>query len=1023
MFARSSIQTPRGINDQSTAAQIPPIFTNQRIVMPSLMIFLGSTPAISGLELMRHLLAHNERDRRKVAMVYIDIDEIPTSLQQFRQRHKGKFTESDLRISVPPGVEFATLPDKPLHTFIATRIPKYWGSGAGGIRNNGHVAAAFNYDKLYQAIESGLTAIAHLDGKPGSQRMNAVQANIVAFLGGGTGGGIVGDVALMVRQMLTNGHYDQRINIFCLLPEPVLGSNQTDIDWRKNNTVASLLELSALSIVAKSHGRVYQRYMLHRAYDVGDQNPLANEIYLIGSTQVGTVEDAARVIGMDLYQRVVDASGVGKYESSRWGDRRALGGHDERGLPRVFGTTCPLSVRFPALDTALAFAKISASFLLPYMVPTTKPTAAEPSPEEQDQWLAFWDTIGGQADYESHTAADRFLVARPHLFGYSDFLPPIAGTLRQRRREYEEAMRRVNDRLQSVVNAFRREQEQRVDQTPPPDPNDTSTTIVGRRVSHLMHLRQEYVHIQGTLQQEDENDPANEWDTTQIEKLEEALLAPIPWPLGDAPDFYARPRIQKRIEALKTAYNYNLEWHPKFERRKQLLDALQKLIAQVDLALEKEGEWFASDFIREQARQLEREGRASPAWRGTMDHPHAHQIHIFDYPSLYDPDHLRNFAIERLYWKTTLVKNVENEVGLGDRHIVELNPSTREYFVKQCTAYLRRASREDASQTRHNEMSAADLETYGKQHLAQRVVDYFTDYYLTEFNKQNLFGLIEIGLGTSNSQEIIRILHTHLNRMHQLTGELVIQEESLYPGGPEGLHKSLVVAMHFAEGTNDRRLLNEALDRVGGITRRLLTPHVEPLDDLHSLQMAYGLHGISLATIPEFYRTNNSMMERYLTYQQQWIGRPMLSLQNESWDTYPHWESYGNSGMPPHASGEMEQMALDPRALNYAEQQPHSSFGTSVLGRIIREPQDLLSSSNGRQSVASYPPQESDQVGHLARQNPAAFNYPYGTRNQPPPPVGQGPNSPDPWSGYPPDQPDSDPPSRANRAPYGRPPQ
>jgi hypothetical protein len=96
-------------------------------------------------------------------------------------------------------------------------------------------------------------------------------------------------------------------------------------------------------------------------------DPIANEVYLLGHASMDDAGDTARIVGLDLFQRTTDSSGVGFLEHSKWVDRRTLGAEDDRHLPTMFGTSCPLEVRFPAEETAQAYAQISASSLLPLL--------------------------------------------------------------------------------------------------------------------------------------------------------------------------------------------------------------------------------------------------------------------------------------------------------------------------------------------------------------------------------------------------------------------------------------------------------------------------------------------------------------------------------------------------------------------------------------------------------------------------------------------------------------------------------
>jgi len=288
-------------------ADSPRVITESRILTPTITILLGSTSAISALEFMRHMLTLSAEDRRRVALVYIDTDDPSAALTEFRHQHNGVFQEFPLRIAVPAGISHgsweeqklsdpaATQADEllELHTFIKGKEPQYFANGAGGIRNNGHVAACFHHQAIYNTLDSALVTVTRIDESLNGKRFSEVQINIVAFLGGGTGSGILPDIAVMARDLLSNYQYRQRINLFCMLPEPVREASQTDLSWRKSNATACLLELLAYSIAAGSRGGRYSKYMRDKVYRLTN-DPIANEIYLIGHSSMGDAAGTAR---------------------------------------------------------------------------------------------------------------------------------------------------------------------------------------------------------------------------------------------------------------------------------------------------------------------------------------------------------------------------------------------------------------------------------------------------------------------------------------------------------------------------------------------------------------------------------------------------------------------------------------------------------------------------------------------------------------------------------------------------------
>ncbi|HEX5547986.1 MAG TPA: hypothetical protein VFX24_11290, partial [Ktedonobacterales bacterium] len=125
--------TDTTLNAVNMTEDRPRSAAESQIAVPSLNIFLGSTPAYSALEMMRSLVHLSPSDQRKVALVFLDIDSPPAEIQQFRQEHLGVLREFDLRISVAHGVVYADQLPQPIatHTYIPTKIPESFDNGAG----------------------------------------------------------------------------------------------------------------------------------------------------------------------------------------------------------------------------------------------------------------------------------------------------------------------------------------------------------------------------------------------------------------------------------------------------------------------------------------------------------------------------------------------------------------------------------------------------------------------------------------------------------------------------------------------------------------------------------------------------------------------------------------------------------------------------------------------------------------------------------------------------------------------------
>ena len=134
-----------------------------RVFTPSLNIFLGSTPSIAALEMMRQMLDLPAYDRDRVALLFIDIDAPPPAVTAFMQSMGvlGELKTFVLRISVAQNILYADqlAGEIATHTYIPNKIPESFDSGAGGIRNNGHVAACSYHDQIIGLLDKALAQV------------------------------------------------------------------------------------------------------------------------------------------------------------------------------------------------------------------------------------------------------------------------------------------------------------------------------------------------------------------------------------------------------------------------------------------------------------------------------------------------------------------------------------------------------------------------------------------------------------------------------------------------------------------------------------------------------------------------------------------------------------------------------------------------------------------------------------------------------------------------------------------------
>ncbi|MGZ3665970.1 MAG: tubulin-like doman-containing protein, partial [Ktedonobacterales bacterium] len=669
-------------------SQVSRTIAEPRIKTPALVIMLGSTPAKAGLELSRHLLTLTPTDLRRVSLVYIDTDEKPGPQIEFYQEHAGELQVFDLHIAVPAGISYSTPlpPDRLEHTFIPPKVPQYFANGAGGIRNNGHIAAAYNHQRIVQTIESALGALERLGTDQNERQLSEMQVNIVAFLGGGTGSGILPDVAVMVREILLSRQYLQRINLFCMLPEHIRGATVNDVSWRKSNAAACLLELLALSHVAGVQQGSYTKWLLNNGYHLTD-DPIANEVYLVGRTAMGNDEDSARIVGIDLFQRIADASGVGSLEHSTWVNRRTLGATDDKQLFTMFGTSCPLEVRFPAEETAAAFAQVSASYLLPLLIDFHPEI---PAVEDGDRlrWRQDWTRV---ARFTDATADDKFAVPPQLEFGEDEFFQASLDSLDLLWDRLRRANHTIDEQIERAILMKRREEERKISATPPPaSAGDLSP--LSRRVRHLRMLEQEYAFVLDVLRANPVEDvPSRPRDA------EAKLIQPFVIPL---PQMVEGPAMRNQARKVCGEYNFILQAHRDATRYNKLLTLVTDLLRQAQAAAGEALAWLRDTGSGRSEEELRSAGLLSPAWQGRLDPPHPHLRHIFDLRSLRRVDG-GSIAVERLYWWATASKtsatgepfSYDQLVGFGkpldiDKFAGYQKPFDFNSFAAPCIAYL-----------------------------------------------------------------------------------------------------------------------------------------------------------------------------------------------------------------------------------------------------------------------------------------------------------------------------------------------
>ncbi|MGH2517069.1 MAG: tubulin-like doman-containing protein [Ktedonobacterales bacterium] len=925
------------------------------IKTPALIILLGTTPALAGVEFCQQMLGHDDDDRRSVALVHIDTDDLPPRVSGFYREHEGKFAVFSSRLAVPVGINHADdIADGYFegltadevsrirwHTYIPTKTPQYFDNGAGGIRNNGHVALCYHHGRVLGRLEEALNTLERLSAAQGERVVDRVAVYIIAFLGGGTGSGTAADVAVMVRRMIERRQYGQRITLYSILPgDHITGAIETEKNWRKSNSTAALLEIVAHGLAAGNQDGYYPKYLLDKLYRIR-LGPIVNEILLMGRTNMETVEQTAAIVGLDLYQRVTDASGIGAKESSAAPDRRQLADSDDRYLPTCFGTSCPFEVRFPAGETAQAFAEYSASFLLTALL-GTRPRLGDISGNQSD-WRKKWSEVARQPNLPK-LPVSQFLDAKDSKLNLlwdkvaqhkRGLLDAITQDVDDQRAREEHAIRtaRTADELRKMM--------------PPVEGNDLSNPIT-RRTLHLELMRAEYEEARQQLR---ETAPGNA-DESRPTQLEDKLAngvpyipVPIPWIDNAWDDKYANA-VCAKYNAIIRRYYYR-------ERHKALEKLLKDLHAQVEAQLNADEAYYSGVSLEKTKADLRRRSYERSAWLGKLEQEHPHFRHIFELPIIplepLDTRQQVNSAVRGLYlWATSAGQRTDDAIGGAsgtferqrDAALSLLHARFREQWRGDLGASADGLTADESGEA----LTADELQTYRATQLATVVVETLRTIYLAQFRRANLFELLEVGIAAAENRSrqmarrrVSAYLLAHLVNMQRLVRDLVIHEPELWLNGSEKLLTTLYLGINSVSDRGDQEALAHALREIGPLAERAERPFVSYEQDPHRLQLNYSQHGVSIRTLPEYYRRyDDSSMQHFYENQTLWAGNGVIGQGG----------TYGANKMPVHSSGEMETLVWTPGALGHPQ---------SLVERFIRPDRPGGSGQGGRGGGGSGP--------------------------------------------------------------------
>jgi len=575
-------------------------------------------------------------------------------------------------------------------------------------------------------------------------------------------------------------------------------------------------------------------------------------------------------------------------------------------------------------ETALAFARIAASYLLPSLT-GIKPPALDIEQSQRTIWREQWKEVAQLLD---DPKGNPLAVRRPDAFEVSSFNDITAESLDETWAELKRRQNITTNQMQDKVLQKRQEEMERINHVPQTLTNNNNTqqqSPLTARITYLQLLEEEYQTVLRDIQ--------DDLPVEEPERLEarESFLYAVP--------FIGSWLKQRRSQELCRQYNDILEERIEMKRNTLLRENLRELLRVVQTRLDEALRWFQfkDTNLNEQCEELLTYGTTSPAWQGKLNQPHPHQRHLFDLNSLQDPNSGSNLASESLFMRLTFpLLEPDGSDRSGD--VQRFHDATVKKHIGQyserCMHYLHTGRIDNSI----NGLDTSDIGSQNKERFADRVVDFFYLYYTDKLQKLNMFHLLRMISGqhrnvvSGSYQAASGYLLEHLLHIKGLVRDLIAFQETLWSEGPGRLDTSLFLSMNAEDG-DQKRELSQVVSRLGALTDRNQTPQVEVTNDLHRLQLMYGQHGISLATIPDFYRDTNSFMAEYIRYQGDWYGNGPNSFL-----PHPGPQIYGSNKMPVHNSGEMERIVCDPLALNYQVTQSHADiYGTNLIGRVIRQ--------------------------------------------------------------------------------------
>jgi len=330
-----------------------------RIQDPVINIYVGTSPATVGRYVNQELQGLPDTERRKVTNLFIDTMQLREELFN-GMRTPGSDT---LRLAMEPYQGSGTWSAEQKHNMFvrtgsepAARLhkPGITVAGAGGVRNNGHFTFCFWSKRIRQRLIEKINLVtAPPQDLQDDQPADTLRINIIVFLGGGTGSGIVSSLALLTRYALKN-KLTPMTAIYGVLPEQPRGQTADMQRRQRSNAFATLLEITSLFKLSKRpDARMW--HLGELAFDAANLQ-IVDVIYLYGHGLLTSHEDIYQHLAMDLVARMQNGHGAGAERHRQLPDLIGLHQEDTRGVPTFAATSGVTEIILPrqALIAALA---------------------------------------------------------------------------------------------------------------------------------------------------------------------------------------------------------------------------------------------------------------------------------------------------------------------------------------------------------------------------------------------------------------------------------------------------------------------------------------------------------------------------------------------------------------------------------------------------------------------------------------------------------------------------------------------